>query len=323
MDVIFCRNVLIYFSEEQAKKTVERLCERLAPSGLLILAPAEVSLAPPNFKMVRHPGVIVLQRDESYHPSFERTPVTTFQPWPQIVETPVAESAKIDKPLILPIEPSVAKRTKISEPRLSPSNQNNFAAAAPSEISFVVVAESDSIKRAMDLYNAAQYTECKRLLVDIVQAEPENVEAITLLARTKANVGDLNEALKWLDKAIEIDKVNPTVHYLRGVMLHSLGKNSEAIQSLQSALFLEPNFPIAELLLANLFAQSGKLKRASKHYSNCLAQFEKTDANQIIPESDGMSAGCLASVVQTLMQNVEADERKVVVSDEVRSSLRP
>ena len=40
-DLIFCRNVLIYFSPEGRAKVIERLTERLAPGGLLFVGHAE------------------------------------------------------------------------------------------------------------------------------------------------------------------------------------------------------------------------------------------------------------------------------------------
>lgn len=41
VDVIFCRNVLIYFEKETQSAVVTRLCERLAPGGLLFLGHSE------------------------------------------------------------------------------------------------------------------------------------------------------------------------------------------------------------------------------------------------------------------------------------------
>lgn len=41
VDVIFCRNVLIYFEKETQTAVVTRLCERLAPGGFLFLGHSE------------------------------------------------------------------------------------------------------------------------------------------------------------------------------------------------------------------------------------------------------------------------------------------
>jgi chemotaxis protein methyltransferase CheR len=46
-DVVFCRNVLIYFSPETAAAALHRLVEALVPGGTLVLGPVEVPLAAP------------------------------------------------------------------------------------------------------------------------------------------------------------------------------------------------------------------------------------------------------------------------------------
>ncbi|MBN8227083.1 methyltransferase domain-containing protein [Corallococcus macrosporus] len=52
-DVIFCRNVLIYFTPEAFQRTVRGLGERLAPGGVLVLSAAEPLLqVPPELRLL-------------------------------------------------------------------------------------------------------------------------------------------------------------------------------------------------------------------------------------------------------------------------------
>jgi chemotaxis protein methyltransferase CheR len=41
MDIIFCRNVLIYFDKPTQEKVVQRLCDCLVPGGYLFLGHSE------------------------------------------------------------------------------------------------------------------------------------------------------------------------------------------------------------------------------------------------------------------------------------------
>ena len=63
MDVIFCRNVLIYFDEKVKKKVIENLYECLKPKGFLTIGHAEslhnISRA---FKPLVFPGTIAYQK---------------------------------------------------------------------------------------------------------------------------------------------------------------------------------------------------------------------------------------------------------------------
>ncbi|NOK22984.1 CheR family methyltransferase [Corallococcus carmarthensis] len=52
-DVIFCRNVLIYFTPDAFQRTVRSLGERLAPGGVLVLSAAEPLLqVPPELRLL-------------------------------------------------------------------------------------------------------------------------------------------------------------------------------------------------------------------------------------------------------------------------------
>jgi chemotaxis protein methyltransferase CheR len=62
-DVIFCRNVLIYFDDASRRAAAENLYETLAPGGFICLGHAEsMSRISPLFDVRRYPGAIVYQR---------------------------------------------------------------------------------------------------------------------------------------------------------------------------------------------------------------------------------------------------------------------
>lgn len=59
-DIIFCRNVLIYFSSEMKKDILERMAEILKPGGTLILGGSESPTGyTKKFAMVRYPDGVV------------------------------------------------------------------------------------------------------------------------------------------------------------------------------------------------------------------------------------------------------------------------
>jgi chemotaxis protein methyltransferase CheR len=62
-DVIFCRNVLIYFDDASRRLAAENLFERLAPGGFICLGHTEsMSRISPLFEVRRFADAIVYQR---------------------------------------------------------------------------------------------------------------------------------------------------------------------------------------------------------------------------------------------------------------------
>ena len=64
-DVIFCRNVLIYFDDASRRMAAENLFENLEPGGYICLGHTEsMSRITPLFEVRRFPDAIVYQRPE-------------------------------------------------------------------------------------------------------------------------------------------------------------------------------------------------------------------------------------------------------------------
>jgi chemotaxis protein methyltransferase CheR len=55
VDIIFCRNVLIYFERETQRKVVEQLCSHLRPGGYLMVGHSEsmIHSVVPGLKQVQ------------------------------------------------------------------------------------------------------------------------------------------------------------------------------------------------------------------------------------------------------------------------------
>ena len=67
-DIIFCRNVLIYFDDASRRIAAENLYDCLRPGGFICLGHSEtMSRISPLFRVCRFPDAIVYQRPEADH----------------------------------------------------------------------------------------------------------------------------------------------------------------------------------------------------------------------------------------------------------------
>ncbi len=79
-DVIFCRNVLIYFAPDQKRDVLNRLSQRLAPDGYLVLGAAESVIGySSEFKPHGENRVILTRRAPTPHQEPQRATASLGQ----------------------------------------------------------------------------------------------------------------------------------------------------------------------------------------------------------------------------------------------------
>lgn len=91
-DVVFCRNVLVYFSPEAARRAVRNITASLAPGGLLVCAPMDLPEPPPGLVPVgaQWPGAWMLPAKKVAKAEV-RTPPPALLPAPALPQATVQE----------------------------------------------------------------------------------------------------------------------------------------------------------------------------------------------------------------------------------------
>jgi len=81
------------------------------------------------------------------------------------------------------------------------------------------------------------------------------------------------------------------IYYLRAMILQELGRTEEAITSLKKALYLDPEFVLAYFALGILSIRQGRVKESEMYFRNTISLLKDRDERDIIPDSEGMTAG--------------------------------
>jgi chemotaxis protein methyltransferase CheR len=122
-----------------------------------------------------------------------------------------------------------------------------------------------------------------------------------LLTRALANQGQLASALTWCERWVAADKLDASGHYLRAVVLQELGDNEQVAPSLHRALYLQPDFVLAHFALANFARRRGKKDEADKHFANASHLLRDCQPGDLLPESDGLTAGRLTEIISSIV----------------------
>lgn len=252
MDVIFCRNVLMYFTAERAKKVIRNLRRALVEGGWLIVNPTETSnslfslLTPVEFS-----GAVLYRKTKDNAPAYAA----------------IGYQAPVSQPGLFPAE----AMQSVAPAEMQPEPPEQMTTTAPS---------------------------------DTHPHEQSNCEALSLDARTCANQGRLGEAIAWCEQAIATDKMNPARHYLLAAIQQEQGQAEAAAQSLNRALYLDSGFVLAHFALGNLRLSQSRQREAERHFTNALAALRTHPHDEILPESEGLTAGRFVEIVTSALASL-------------------
>lgn len=288
MDIIFCRNVLMYFTTERTARVIENLYHSLIDGGWFVVSPSETSaVICSRFVTANLPGASVFRKDNKRSPAAEAVcslPATEEMTIPSLLN----EHGLQPRPAELPC--GVVVPQEIREP-LEVEVAADSATLSPSPY-----------EEGLALYKQGRYAEAiMELQASCSHQEPDS-KTYDILVRAYADQGRIREALEWCEKAISADRVNPGLHYLKATVLQEQGAIEEAIVSLKRALYLDQEFVLAHFALGTLAARQRKLTESGKCFRNALALLNRYRSEQVLPESEGITAGRLSEIITVYLE---------------------
>jgi chemotaxis protein methyltransferase CheR len=286
MDLVLCRNVLIYFGAQAVEGVLGRLHDSLCEGGWLVSGPADTSAnGYAGFEARAFPDAIVYRRPE-------RSPTAPSAARPRKASPPAPAAPKLT-----PKPPPVPRH----RPAPPAASSGHPAEPSPDAVEAFALWRSG--------HDAEAASERLSLLAD---AGPSDPWPAYLLGKVCANERRLDEALEWADRALERDGVFAPAHYLRGLVLDEQGDLRAATDAVRRCVFLDPGFALGQYALAGFLSRLGETERAIKTIESVIQAVGESPRETEVPEGDGLTAGRLlelAAVQRGLMLTKEHDIR--------------
>lgn len=285
MDLIFCRNVLMYFSPVQAQRVISNLSKALVEDGWLVVSPSEATKSLfPQFTNVNYPGAILFQKDRA-----------------AAITKPKLAGAKRAATFVAPVIEEYVQLELLPHPISGDLEQVPAPVKSSPEPSDRL---SDPLALAQSLYLEGRYAEVVDMLAATIaknaSKHSQDLAVFSLMARALANLGRLKEALECCSRWIAADKVNADGYYMRALILMESGDIKQASSSMQQAIFLRPNFVLAYFSLGNIARSSGKMDEAYKYFLIVKRLLNGRQPNEILPESDSLTVGQLTKIINAM-----------------------
>jgi chemotaxis protein methyltransferase CheR len=264
MDLILCRNMLIYFDEQTTQRVVGRLYTALTDGGWLVVGHAEPSLTTfRQFATRNFPGTVVYQKVAHEGPQ----PV-----WGTAVEE--LTQRRQDAEVAGGTGSSLETRQVPGTSEVPGTWRAVFKTGAPRPIS--VASKRPSASEPL---------------------EPETL-ALYRAAKTAADQSRFADARLSVEAAIQRSPLWAPAHYLHGLILQEEGDLEQALAALRRCVYADARFVLGHLALAGLYAVIRQPERARVHRENAARLLREHTAEDLIPEGDGLTGGQLLRSLQ-------------------------
>lgn len=261
-DVIFCRNVTIYFRLESTRRVVENFYESLNPGGYLFVGHSEtLTSISDRFEPVEVGGVFLYRKTRGRRTTFssvvaERPSKRRGRRRPKEAPAPADHSAR--ETVFPDMEPGAI-------PDVAP-----IESPAPVEDGAELLGVRELLAQARDASADGRPEDALALSQRILDEDPENPEAFLLAAFAHADTGDLDSAVLEANQALAIDPLIAAARYTLGIIYLRMDDPMRALSEFKKTIYIDADFPLAHLNLANLYRARGATDDACREYENAI-----------------------------------------------------
>jgi chemotaxis protein methyltransferase CheR len=321
MDVILCRNVLIYFDAPTVERVAQRLIASLSEDGWLLLGASDPAISElvDCDVVLTESGLAYRRRGAAGSDDIRAASAATREPLRRDIAPPDGgwRAARADIELTPVTAPSPAAGGAApdapesdNEPpdaveslSSAPAADHGQAFASTADHGHAHASSSDII---LDAYAHRDFSRVHELAAAAARTGSLSTPAWTAWVRALANEGRHDEAADTVTRAIDHVGATAELLYLHAVLLLQCGKPADAAAAARRALYMDRNLIVAHLTLGEAHRRSGNIEGARRALRNAASLLTALDAAATVPASDGESAGRLAELVRVKLSLLDS-----------------
>ena len=296
-DIVFCRNVIMYFTPEIAQAVAARISRSLRPAGFLFLGHAETLRGLSQDFHLRHthetfyyqrrdcserPGGSIAEFDDSFAPRNTSLPevVGLDNSWVETIRRASERIQALTTPTSLPVS---ASRPTIAVARVSTPRATG------------------DLRLAIDLLRQERFSEAQAMLSALPPERADDPDVLLLRAVLLTHGGDLAEAEKVCLELLDLDEMSAGAHYLMALCREEACDHQGAVDHDQVAIYLDPGFAMPRLHLGLLARRAGNQDAARRELGQALVLLQREDGSRLLLFGGGFTREALVALSRAEM----------------------
>jgi chemotaxis protein methyltransferase CheR len=298
-DVIFCRNVLMYFTEDAAQDLVKRLTRSLVPGGHLFLGHAETLRGlSDEYHLCHTHGTFY----------YRRKPVLNGKS-STVGDQKNSDSGGLAEP-VFSEAPMMAVDSQAESPatwlqtieqaseRIRALTERPTAAAALRDrpVASDVAERPPPLHVVLELLKEERFADALELLGGLTTNCAQDPDVLLLRAALLTHSGQLAAAERVGAQLLVCDELNAGAHYLLALCRESAGDRSGALEHDRTAIYLDSNFAMPRLHLGLMARRAGDWEGARRELTQALPLLKREDASRLLLFGGGFGREALIAL---------------------------
>jgi chemotaxis protein methyltransferase CheR len=275
-DIIFCRNVIIYFTQNHSRKLMKNFYGSMADGGFLFAGFSETM-------RYLNDDFIPIQMDDAF---------IYQKPLPgQTLKYATAARSKSIKKHIPPREKKSGnhfQKSPSKKPILSTRGARRIAT------------EKVEIHPPQTIIRSAE-------IESITRNPSKSLDEHLSVARELADKGETIAAVTILDNIIRQDPLHAQAYFMLAMIHGDAGNLDQSSHYLKKVIYLEPENPLARLHLADIFKTASRKTDATREYANVISLLENRKNLEEEEFGDGFTGQAILTAARAHLKMIEAN----------------
>jgi chemotaxis protein methyltransferase CheR len=286
-DVVFCRNVIMYLTPENARAVIARIARSLAPGGYLFLGHAETLRGLSQDFHLEH------THDTFYYRS--KGPSERGMPLREGMSQPFSAVSEILPTLVL-VDDGATWVEAIQRASERIANLSHASQLVDERQVEAAPAATSHRTQLLDLLEKERYDDALAIARKAPAESVDDPEALLLRAALLVHAGQIEQAETACKDLLRIDELNAGAHYLRALCLESKGDSAAAAEQDRVAVYLDPAFAMPRLHLGLLARRTGDRAAARVEFARALTLLQVEDASRLVLFGGGFGRDALLAL---------------------------